>query len=382
MHSTGVWELIGIPVADQTANIFLGNYLQTYTEATDTWNQVIEPTTALDPGLGYALWENTKVGIMTYTGTPNTGDYSRTFTYTPAGNPLHYGFNLMGNPYPSYIDWSTLNVTYGAIYHYDGYSYSSWNGTGLGSQYVNPSEGFMIAPGSSGTLNLTNDCRVLTAAAKSSNANVNTISLSAGNESYTDGVYIVFNESATSSFDLQYDAWKILTTEDNIPQLFTLSNEQQLSIDQQPACDQLALGFTCMNSGTFTIAQQLNNFSGVLFLEDLKTGTIHDLSKSSYTFDWNVGEDIHRFNLHFSPMSINNATFQRLSIYTVGDILFVNNAKIENLTLSVFDLIGKQVMNRKLNQTNNEIPLTIDSGVYLVTVSNGTTYKTQKVYVK
>ena len=67
MHSTGVWELIGIPVADQTANIFLGNYLQTYTEATDTWNQVIEPTTALDPGLGYALWENTKVGIMTYT---------------------------------------------------------------------------------------------------------------------------------------------------------------------------------------------------------------------------------------------------------------------------------------------------------------------------
>ncbi|MCF8368501.1 MAG: T9SS type A sorting domain-containing protein [Bacteroidales bacterium] len=382
-HSAGVWELIGIPVANQMAEIFEGSYLQTYTEATDTWNEIIETTTPLVPGTGYALYENFgKIGLMTYSGTPNTGDFSASYSYSPTGNPLHYGFNLMGNPYPSYIDWGTLNSTYGAVYHYDGSSYSSWNGTGSGSQYINPAEGFLIAPGATGTLELTDDCRVLNQPLKTVKAKNNTIILDASNENYTDPLYITFNDAATENFDLPYDAWKILTEEPNVPQLFTINNSQHYSIDQRPECEEVKLGFTCKNSGTYTIAQQQNSFGGVLFLEDLLTGTIHDLSKSNYIFDWSTSEDNHRFNLHFSPLGIDNPLASELTVYTAGNILYVNTDREQTLNVQVSDLLGQQVMAKSISSLSNEIPLNIETGIYLVSISNGIHASTHKVFVK
>lgn len=381
-HSYGMWQLIGIPVADQTANIFMGNYLQTYTEATDTWTDIVEATTPLVPGVGYALWDASKAPSFTYTGTPNTGNVSTAFTYNQAGNPQHYGFNLMGNPYPSYIDWGTLNATYGAVYHYDGSAYNSWNGSGTGSQYIAPGEGFMIAPGSAGSLDLTNSCRLKAEPTKAKSSTINTIVLNASNETYTDGLYIIFNDEASSAFDLQFDAWKLLSEEDGIPQLFTINDNQHYSIDQRPECDQLALGFTSETSGTFNIAQQENNYGGVLFLEDLKTGTIHNLSQASYTFNWEITDEMHRFNLHFSPLGVENLLQSDVSVYTAGDILFVNTNAHINFSCQVHDILGHMVYQTELTSSTNEISLNLEPGIYLVNISNGTQTTTHKVFMK
>jgi len=376
----GMWQLVSSPVSGATANVFLGEYLMSYTEATDTWNEIIVPATPLNVGVGYALWGNAK-GDYSFTGTPNTGDVSTSYTYTPGGNPSHYGFNLMGNPYPSGIDWDLLNETYGAIYHWDGSAYQSWNGSGTGSQYIEPMEAFMIWPGSAGTFTLSNSHRTHIPVTKSVQA-VDKIIIQAGNDNYQDELYIMFNEDATAAFDLAYDAWKILTTESGIAQLYTLMDNNRMSIDQQPEVDELPLGFACDKEGTYTLKAIQNDFAGHLYLEDLQNGNVHDLTISSYTFEWNPLENEHRFNLHFSPMGIENSKLEGISVYTANKILYVNSSDQEVLTLKIHDIIGHQIMSRKLNQSVNEIPLAINPGIYLVTVSNGSSFITQKVYVK
>ncbi len=383
--STDLWKLIGIPVADATADIFMGSYLQNYTEASDTWNEIVEPTTPLVPEKGYALWMQSKVGLFTYTGTPNTGDFSMDYTYTPTGNPLHYGFNLMGNPYPSYIDWDQLNETYGAVYHYDGYSYTSWNGTGTGYSFIEPGEGFLIAPGTSGTLNLTNASRFNLLPVKSSAQAENTVVLKVGNEIYTDELYIVFNQDAGSGFDLQFDAWKIMTQEENISQVYSIMDDKKLSIDQQPATSSIPVGFYCSQSGNYTFSIGESTFDGPVYLEDTKTGTIHDLRSASYTFLYELGENDNRFILHFTPMGISNMErSQPFSIYASGNTIYISADEVQNrMQIHIYDLTGQAIAATTVQDASNaELDVACHKGIYLVTVLSDNTTYTQKIYLK
>ena len=159
-------------------------------------------------------------------------------------------------------------------------------------------------------------------------------------------------------------------------------DNNRMSIDQQPEVDELHLGFACDKEGTYTLKAIQNDFAGHLYLEDLQNGNVHDLTISSYTFEWNPLENEHRFNLHFSPMGIENSKLEGISVYTANKVLYVNSSDQEVLTLKIHDIIGHQIMSRKLNQSVNEIPLAINPGIYLVTVSNGSSFITQKVYVK
>jgi len=53
--SDGQWHLISSPNSVATANVFDGEYLQTWDEANATWSYITEPTTALTKVKGYSL---------------------------------------------------------------------------------------------------------------------------------------------------------------------------------------------------------------------------------------------------------------------------------------------------------------------------------------
>lgn len=386
--SDGQWHLVSSPMTDATANVFFSDYLQTYTEVTDTWTDIIDPATALVPGKGYALWGVAKATTYTFTGTPNTGNVSYGYTYTPAGNPDHYGFNLMGNPYPSSIDWDLLNETYGAVYYYNGSAYVTWNGGGAGSQYVPPMQGFMIAPGSAGTLNLANTHRTHSGASvyyKSTDEEPGTLILQAGNTLYMDELYILFREETTEDFDLSFDAWKILSEENQISQLFTLTGDRKLSIDQRPACDQIQLGFRCGESGSYSIALKQNTSSGKNWLEDTKLNVFTDLSQGAYSFDYSPLDPDNRFVLHLKtlgiyPEFINDAALQ---VYTSDGILHIKTTDRSIMKVQVSDLVGHLVLEQKGSQSQvMEIGLKIQSGIYLVMVTTDNNVQTKKIYLK
>jgi hypothetical protein len=160
--SNGQWHLISSPTTIATANTFIGKYLQSWDEVSHSWVEITEPGTNLDAATGYLLW-GTGSGNTTYTfsGTPLTGNQSKSLTYTDNGSG-NKGANLVGNPYPSSIDWDLLRGTYGAVYYLDNGNYISWNDGGSGSRYIPPMQGFFVITVANGTLGLTNAHRTHT----------------------------------------------------------------------------------------------------------------------------------------------------------------------------------------------------------------------------
>jgi len=383
-----LWHLVSPTVSDATANVFLGQYLQSYTEATDTWTDIIEPATVLTPGMGYALWSQAKATNYLFTGTPNTGSVSLGYTYTPEANPLHYGFNLMGNPYPSSIDWDLLNETYGAVYYYTGSAYVTWNGGGAGSQYVPPMQGFMMAPGSAGTMNLTNAHRTHNGASgyyKESEIEEGTIILQAGNAAFMDELYIMLNENATANFDLAFDAWKLFSGEIYVSQIFSFTGDKMLSIDQRPGCDQIPVGFRCGESGSFHITLRQNTTSDKLWLEDNQLNIMHDLSLKSYSFDYSPLDPDNRFVLHLNAMGIDPAFVNDLTlqVFSSDGVLHIKTTYQSIMKVQVTDLIGRMILEIKGNQAQEmEVGFNSEPGIYFVSVNTSNGIETKKIYMK
>jgi hypothetical protein len=83
-----------------------GTSVQEYNEATGLW--VIKTSGTLTRGKGYVQVAGStegSTGTVDFAGTTNSGDVGVTLTNNAEGGK---GFNLVGNPYPSYLNWQTV----------------------------------------------------------------------------------------------------------------------------------------------------------------------------------------------------------------------------------------------------------------------------------
>jgi hypothetical protein len=168
--SNGLWHLISPPVDNAVSGMFLDDYLQTYDETTGLWSDIIPVNIPLIPAKGYALWTvngaaTTEVFVGSKT---NTGNQTFDFTKSSYANA---GWNLVGNPYPSVLDWEEVTFPtelYGAIYLFkpkvggsgDYHVYISDGGTAnTHSQYIPSGQGFFVYASAAGTLTFNNDDR-------------------------------------------------------------------------------------------------------------------------------------------------------------------------------------------------------------------------------
>jgi hypothetical protein len=86
-------------------------------------------------------------------GTINAGDITPTLSYTDHGTPLEDGWNLVGNPYPSQIDWNAAGWTKTnisnviSLYNPATGTYGTYNGT-IGTngatRYIAQGQGFFV----------------------------------------------------------------------------------------------------------------------------------------------------------------------------------------------------------------------------------------------
>ncbi|MCD4791372.1 MAG: T9SS type A sorting domain-containing protein, partial [Bacteroidales bacterium] len=388
--SESVWHLISVPNNVTTANTFLGDYLQTWDETTATWTDITEPTTALIPVKGYDFWGTpAKATTYTFTGTPNTGNQSLSVTYTEVAGHDNDGANLLGNPYPSSIDWSGLDDTWGAVYYWDGIAYKEWNnGAGSGSQYVPPLQGFFIVAASNGTFQLANSDRTHSGAAnyyKSSNEITNGLVLEASNGSYNDELYIIFNEEASEGFDLQHDAYKFLSYTEGLSELYSFTDDKMLSIDVRPSCETIQLGFQNDENGIYNIGiKEMADISEAI-LEDTKTGTFHNLQNGSYEFAWVITDNEKRFKLHLNVLGIEEGiTHQKETlIYASGKTIYIKNMESqENVQVKILDITCRIVLEKNIQSTGTVvIPTNLKSGVYIVSLISGNKIETEKVFI-
>jgi hypothetical protein len=397
IDGSSAWHLVSSPVNGATAETYAGHYLQFFTEATANWADIVEPATTLTPAQGYALWSGEET--YTFEGNLNSGDVSiaTTQAYEDPDDNVFYGWNLLGNPYPSSIDWAQLDDTWGAVYYYTGTTYATWNNgaqTNGGTQYVAPGQGFFISSDGS-NFQLTDAMRTHAGTSdyfKSEIANSEMLLLQVSNAQGSDEACIRFNAEASDNFDRQFDAWKIMAGTDITGQLYTFANNGALSIDTRPACNTVQLGFSSNASGQFSFTlTEISNIPDAT-LEDTKTGMRTNLREKPCTFHWEPGDDEMRFKLHLNAVGIEETPIgeSNILIYAADGQIFIKNgngvethgrASIQYVTVT--DMMGRIAWQQEIPEGDLvAIPVNLQTGVYLVTLQNGKEIKTEKVFIE
>ena len=261
-----------------------------------------------------------------------------------------------------------------------------------------------VSSGTSGTLALTNAMRSHNDVSTNkfrikevSNANQSVLYLQVSNGVNSDEAIVLFNPNASNGLDA-YDSQKMSNANAAIPEIYTTVSNENLVINGMTAIPydtEIPLGFTTGQAGTnFSIkASQLSNFNAgtkVILKDyaDVNNPLISDLSDgSTYVFSSNATtNNTNRFALLFHAPSITTGINPTdissfwISTNANGQII-VNGNLSENSSVAIYNAIGQKIMSRNLTQANASLEISLQAGVYLVTLSNAGKSITRKVII-
>jgi len=381
------WHLVSSSISNATANTFLGMYLQSFSEATNSYTDIIDPSTVLNVMEGYAVYSTLgTANTVTFVGTLNFGTQNNTYDSTLTG------WNLFGNPYASSIDWDavTIPASLNGEVHYIRASDGNdlfYNNGGTGSRYIPPMQGFFVKakPTAPGTLTFDNTVRTHLGANIFYKADdPQLLILKAASENYSDETWIRFNEEAGIEHDGNYDAYKrISLSNPELPQIFSYTpSDIKLGLNTLPETEMVPVGFTAVESGVFTISAIETGEFTVVILEDLFTQTQIDLLSNSYTFTYTEGDDEARFIVHFTPIVAAGENAEEIfNIYSFGDEVYVSVPENTKGNIVIYNIIGQEVINAPINNVLNKITLE-KSAYYIVKVLSDESMVTKKVFIK
>lgn len=389
----GKWHFISSPVNHAEAGMFFSDYLQQFNETTNQWQDVNSISAPLEIMKGYSLWSTELSSTReVFTGISNTG--LQQISFSNGGD----GFNLIGNPYPSAIDWNQVSIPSGLngqFYRWDplignngDYVYYIQGG-GLAnttSQYIPSGQGFFVEANAPGNLQLDNPVRVHT----TRNFFKNTeeyplIILQVAGNDVTTQMAIRFNPSGSNNVDRLLDVRKILSGNPDIPNLYSYSDGTKLAINTLASVkgnEVIDLGFKAGINGEYTI--RLSELVAVpdeleILLEDQGDNIIQDLRKhTEYTFT-QLSENEKPFRLHLkeangissparpeNPAIVANVSNGLLNIRIDEEFL---DSKDQAYRLEIFSGSGQLMQQLGLHGTDQSIPFHFSRAVYLVQVT-------------
>ncbi|MEA3496745.1 MAG: T9SS type A sorting domain-containing protein [Bacteroidota bacterium] len=403
------WHYISLPVDIDSTNALWGAAVYSYSEFTNTW-QAHVANEQLQPMKGYDVYYSEDKTIV-FSGEFNEGSFSNTYlTYN------NDGYNFVGNPYPSSIDWDassgwTKTNLDNAIYIWDPVaqaitSYIDGVGANGGGQYIPPMQGFFVkcsTSGVNGTLGMTDDVRLHNSDATFRNSDngkeIIRLKVKSEKNGYTDETVIRFDNKSTAKFDSYCDANKMFSNNNSVSQIYTKSSDaKDMSINTIPEFDNeliIPLYTKIGVSGKNTIFIDADNFSfsANIYLEDLKENKMFDFGEGEYSFYADVNEKTDRFILHFVlPQQIdnnkeintaieNNTKNNNVNINSVENTVTIK-MDVDKAVVTIIDITGKVVVNKEIIGNNNEITVDVDAGYYIVNVRTEKNNYSEKIFIK
>ncbi len=398
------WHIISTPVQNALSEVFLGIYLKYFNEPDYSWNYVTSTSFDLTEGSGFMVWSSsasTGNAIVEYQGQPNNSDIIVTGLSYTATQPLaQRGWNMVGNPYPSSVQWNNVwsrtNVD-ATIYVYDAGTsgnYLTYNtgGTGtLPNGYIAPGQGFWIkADNSNASLTIPKSERLHSSQSfyKESIQPGQLLCTVTGN-GREDKMIIQLNDEATGGFDGEFDAWK-LRGDVLSPQLYSVSQGNELTVNSLPFAKDLVIP-VCLEVGTddmyHLLFDELSFNDGIfVYLEDLQTGSVEKIGQGyMYDFYGATTDDKHRFNILITETELSQKEKQigNQNIYSFNKTVYITGTGVKDITVTIFDMLGKKVFSEGFSNRNAiQIPLDVNGGFYLVKVRCGSDVITGKVFIK
>jgi hypothetical protein len=394
---------VATPVTDALSGVFVNMYLRGFDEANAGWGSYIVPTDVeLNPMQGYELF-SAYSATRYFEGTPNFGDYSQVVS------SLNDGWNLIGNPYPCYIDWQsgTRNPAgwqrgsiASAIYYTDASGSGNYSvyipgsddaSINKGSRFIPPMQGFFVKAKQSGAISVNKQAIAPEVEISDFILHNTALKFKVESNGYSDETVVRFNSSSSFSFDDEFDAYKMTGIED-APSLFTsLEDGTQMAINTMPSLSsalEIPISLTCNSEREFklTVSGTSNfEFRYPLTLLDKATNTFIDLRvDSTYIFSHSPLSDPNRFTLQFEVVSgINDLTDNQTGITMIDGNIKINGQENRKCTVDVYGMDGKLVLHTSGTLSPDMmVPFQNNHGIYLVKVTTNTTSYARKLYAE
>ncbi len=372
------------------------------TTSTVNWN-TIHPGSNFVVGRGYLYSVQALNPTKTFTGNLNNGTFSIPIS-TAGTDATLKGFNLVGNPYPSSVDWtassgwSRSDLTASDI----GYDMWIWNptaknygvcnsATGFGTngvtQYIAPMQGFFVQAATAGSLGMDNNIRTHGGAGNwFKKAAIDQVEVSLKIISETDNT----SDEALLLFGSQVNetgAAKLFSHVLTAPSLYLHSGGNEYSV--RYLTDTLnnptvPVMFKPGQDGTYTISCnfKVNEFD-LVTLEDRQMQYSQDMkSENTYHFIASKKDDANRFVLHFATEKKNYGNKLPAQIYANGQQLIIDLSSVQNETsVMIYDLLGRLIVQKRLQgSTQHKLKINLPPQVLIVKLINPQGYLTRKVY--
>jgi hypothetical protein len=388
------------------------------------WRNYTEPSGVLFPMTGYAVnfGPDPDPATADVSGEVSNG-YLGPFFLFNNNNPYTLGFNLVGNPYPSPIDWDApegweRKSIDNALYYFNAGTTDQYTGTystyidgissdTIASNIIASMQGFFIHVTDGeypveGILEISNEARVNTLTPVFHKTHMGEtrplIRIAARFDDLvpaSDPAVIYFSEEATTAFDNRCDALKLMNTDPGVPNLYSFSPDgRRLSINGLPDVFDttltIPLGLSIRSDGLviieaidiLRIPADLN-----IYLKDDAGHRVCDLIREpAFYVSLGKGEYENRFSLIFSRSEIvpSAGSADHLSVYTSGQR--IHGCLTENVNMpgefSLYSVIGKKLFSQPLGGTGYcDLPSRIPTGIYVATYSCSAGVFSDKIYI-
>ena len=467
------WDLIGAPVTDllksdfvETNSLRIVNIGTNYAIGEYDNTKTVENYVAHDPnadndpwvyfqkdsgtsssseifnsGEGYSMatWPvfGSSVGeTMQFTGEVETGEVS--VPVTLADTRQYKGWNLVANPYPSYIVGSSgiadsnlttdflnanaasFDTDYKAIYGYnangsgnDGSKrYTAYNLTGStgnntdnadvgtdGAFTIAPGQGFFVKVATSGNISFTPEMRTHTPsnddfiAGRGNNTSYELVLEMYNNTDEIGSTKLYFKEGLTLGLDPGYDAGAYRQTTPISTRLVEEDQGINFSINAMSDADINSTTIPLvLNQGAgqvISIGIASNSLSEdvKVYLEDTLNSTRTLLQENNFELTTQSAiSEAGRFYIHLTTSVLANEDVLNNSLVNMYKGIGNNFITIEGLrdeaSIKLYDILGKQVRTKVLSASNETLStIGLSSGIYIIQLKSNNQILTKKVQI-
>ena len=377
--------------------------LATYTESDNTWDYFLTGESGtFTPGTGYSV-KRSATGDVSFTGTINTADTDVTLVRT------NNGFNLVANPYTSYINSETF-LDNNAVVSNNKNIYVWNNGTSSYDTKISAAA-FQVAPGQAFFVRSNEGGGTLTFAESNQSDNSGTdtfqrtaatipeIELSVADESTHRYIKLYFNDAATKGFDNGYDGdlfGGVANSFEIYSHLLEDNQGEKYQIQSLPNSDLASMvipvGLKAASGKELAFSvKKLNLPTDIkVYLEDRVTNTFTLLDETNSVYNITLSsaiDGIGRFYLHTSNsvLSTSDVNLNSVSIFKINN----SNLRVAGLSqgkasISLYNILGKQMMMTTFDAINsNDISLPkLAAGVYIVQLTTEAGKLNKKIILK
>ncbi|MTE25696.1 fibronectin type III domain-containing protein [Winogradskyella ouciana] len=363
-----------------------------------------DDSSVLAGGRGYRSG-STDGGTYTFNGVVETASVDVPVVAGGASN-----WNLIGNPYPSYLkvqeflnnvaNSGLIDENAVGIYGYDGTAADGWTiynlATTNATTVIAPGQGFFIDAEASGNISFTPSMRSkgsdddFIAGRNASPLTYFKLKATTNNNSYHTDFY--FNDNASLGLDPGYDAaiWNetppsfalysnLVQENTGVPMALQALNTNDLSDVVIP----LGVNANANEDLTFSILESTLSGNVEVYLEDSETNTIVLLNSGDYVFTPSTNiSGTGRFYLRFNSnvLGTTDQLLEQLKIYTnsIENTIVISGQLLSETDFKLYDINGRIVSSTELDINTNRQSIDVSklsSGIYIVELLSTTNEK-------